>query len=265
VIGLTIGLVIGGFVRQSPAPRPNQLVAVPYPRLTEIGKKLGTTVLMPASPWRMQEFDEVVTADPPATDDLAHYRPLLTAELERYPAGLLKRGGIRRLLLVQHLAADGEPLAGFTSVVSGRLYLALDPDDWTRGNLGATVHHELMHMIDDTFGPSEEDPEWEACNPPGFKYMGNDAGYSDTSEWPPPKGFASRYGRMDVVEDKAELFSMVMIKAKPFAELAKTDPYLAKKMRLMERRLKAAKARPTGWPTLPAPTPASAPGISLPR
>ena len=76
--------------------------------------------------------------------------------------------------------------------------------------------HELFHyMMYVTHGYGWDDPEWEACNPPGFQY-GNGGIYDrDPTSGilnHPQLGFVDHYATSAIAEDMAEMWMRVPLR-----------------------------------------------------
>lgn len=100
-------------------------------------------------------------------------------------------------------------------------------------------HHEFYHIIDTKLTNIVVDDEWSSLNKNNFLYLNSkiiaDAPLTlDNSV----KGFASKYARKNMVEDKAELFAMLITRNKDVKKILKKDKILYKKTKLLISRLK---------------------------
>lgn len=175
---------------------------------------------------------------------LESYLPVLVSEWNLYPAELIKRTGLRRIILCESLSFAGQLRAAIPDFEHNDLYL----DVW-RGRhadryVRLVIHHEFFHMIDyRDDGSLYADDKWGALNPPGFKYgtggrnAQNDATVSLLNKDLP--GFLNRYATTGVEEDKAEVFAHLIVNRQVFEERARLDPILADKSRRMQEILQA--------------------------
>ena len=97
------------------------------------------------------------------------------------------------------------------------------------------IHHEVFHIINDTFKELFNEKVWSNFNVNEFKYaecstctdkLGLET-YINT------KGFFSEYSQSTASEDMAEVFSHLMIEKK----LKNPDPILKKKIQFIKKNL----------------------------
>jgi hypothetical protein len=139
---------------------------------------------------------------------------IIDEELSRYSPALLRASGVRGLVFVQMLSGRGAVGAAFVDFKTGVFYWNLGydgKDDYLRH----VVHHEMFHAIDLQLNGllAKDDPIWLALNDRKSKYGPGGhivrenfrADHSDASP-----GFVSRYATTGAMEDKAEVFAMLM-------------------------------------------------------
>ncbi len=163
--------------------------------------------------------------------------------MERYPAGVFARTGLRHVVLVKDLSVDGQrrmamPAPEIDSVVyADNLLAALCPS-----GMELRVHHEYYHFIEYRLFNDfyYRDPAWLALNPPGIAYGQGGAtaygkGFQNLGH--PQPGLVSLYAAYGPEEDKAEVFGSMMTPAYALRLERWTafDPaLLAKREKLME-------------------------------
>ncbi|MCC7680869.1 hypothetical protein [Janthinobacterium sp. FW305-128] len=163
--------------------------------------------------------------------------------MERYPAGVFARTGLRHVVLVKDLSVDGQrrlamPAPDIDSVVyADNLLAALCPS-----GMELRVHHEYYHFIEYRLFNDfyYRDPAWLALNPPGTAYGQGGAtaygkGFQNLGH--PQPGLVSLYAAYGPEEDKAEVFGWMMAPAYALRlqQWTAFDPtLLAKRQRLME-------------------------------
>jgi hypothetical protein len=119
--------------------------------------------------------------------------------------------------------------------------------DTTLGNYNppyqrSVIHHEFFHMIDNLQKKLRKDPEWGALNRPEFHYgrggetVRNLGAGVLTHNLP---GFLTPYAMSAIEEDKAELYSHLLVDPDYVRSLIKADPVIAAKVTLLKSRLKA--------------------------
>lgn len=180
----------------------------------------------------------------PAGPALADYARLLAEELALYPPALLRKARLRRLVLCSDLAFDGKARGAIPDYLRGSLYL-----DVARGSASppyqrTAIHHEFFHFIDyHDDGEVYRDDAWSALNPTGFRYgpggvnAQDDPSGSLASESIP--GFLTTYATTGVEEDKAEVFSRLVMVPREIERRGAADPIVGRKVARMKDMLRA--------------------------
>lgn len=181
-----------------------------------------------------------------AADEEKAYRyveTFLTNELSIYSAKVLKSSRLSRIVLCKNLASLGEKKAGlaelhwvgFTWFLGNQILIDVEGthDAYSR----QVIHHELYHAIDsaDDFN-GLFDNEWKKLNPPSFTYEADLI--QGQNQAAVRGGFISTYAMTAVHEDKAEVFSHMIVDYKGFEAAAKKDAILKRKMLRMKVLMK---------------------------
>lgn len=190
-----------------------QLQAIATARLAAMQLSPAWTLAMPGS--EAHAFTD-------SAQDRAGLQLLLSIVLpamERYPAGVFARTGLRHVVLVKDLSVEGQrrlamPAPEIDSVVyADNLLAAMCPS-----GMELRVHHEYYHFIEyrlfDNF--YYRDPAWLALNPPGTAYGQGGAtaygkGFQNLGH--PQPGLVSLYAAYGPEEDKAEVFGWMLTPA----------------------------------------------------
>lgn len=172
------------------------------------------------------------------------YAEVLFQEFALYPPALTKRVRIKRIVLCEELAVNGQLRAAAPNWKTDTLYL-----DVTRGKTSGfyqnrTLHHEFFHMIDFADdGKVYSDPVWAALNPGGFQYGSGGVSAQDIPSTSLPSeafpGFLNHYGTTGIEEDKAELFTYLMVHPRLLSERCSKDPVLKGKTEKLKQMLAA--------------------------
>lgn len=230
-------------VRYAPvAPRDAsvaQLQAIATARLAALQLAPAWTLSMPGS--EAHAFSD-------SEQDRAGLQLLLSIVLpamERYPAGIFARTGLRHVVLVKDLSVDGQrrlamPAPDIDSVVyADNLLAALCPS-----GMELRVHHEYYHFIEYRLFNDfyYRDPAWLALNPPGTAYGQGGAtaygkGFQNLGH--PQPGLVSLYAAYGPEEDKAEVFGWMMAPAYALRleQWSLTDAALAAKRHVLRQVL----------------------------
>ena len=182
--------------------------------------RLAALQLAPA--WTLAMPGGAAHAFSDSAQDRAGLQLLLSIVLpamERYPAGVFARTGLRHVVLVKDLSVDGQrrlamPAPEIDSVVyADNLLAAMCPS-----GMELRVHHEYYHFIEYRLFNDfyYRDPVWLALNPPGTAYGQGGAtaygkGFQNLGH--PHPGMVSLYAAYGPEEDKAEVFGWMMTPA----------------------------------------------------
>lgn len=228
-------------VRYAPVAPANasvaQLQAIATARLAALQLAPAWTLAMPGS--EAHAFTD-------SAQDRAGLQLLLSIVLpamERYPAGVFARTGLRHVVLVKDLSVEGQrrlamPAPDIDSVVyADNMLAALCPS-----GMELRVHHEYYHFIEYRLFNDfyYRDPAWLALNPPATAYgQGGASAYGKGFQnlGHPQPGLVSLYAAYGPEEDKAEVFGWMMTPAYALRLERWTafDPaLLAKRQLLME-------------------------------
>lgn len=171
---------------------------------------------------------------------------ILAKELSIYPPSVIKKSKLNEVILCRDLVSGGERRGGLTcaawlgslglSFARNKIYLNIG----LAGNKlykQGVVHHELFHMIDyfDDFN-GLFDNQWKSLNRPGFVYHKDRI---NTAKATPQSGFISEYAMDAAWEDKAEVFTHLIVDYKGTERLALTDRILRAKVLRMKELLRS--------------------------
>ncbi|MEO7599956.1 MAG: hypothetical protein ABIV50_13550 [Opitutus sp.] len=158
----------------------------------------------------------------------------LRKEFAKYPAELVRRSGVRRIVLCRDLKSGETRIAGVAAEVNATIYFDSTASVGNESHRRRTLHHEFFHFLDYARGGDVMNNDgWEAINrgsvsygsaPPPMK-----PGQSDWATHPAP-GFISDYSLNALPEDRAELFAGMMTNNLKLRLLVQSDQKLAAKV-----------------------------------
>jgi hypothetical protein len=206
--------------------------------LTELRQTMAVRVEPNRGRLRSQTRAGFIKAEAVTAADLERAVPILSTELHLYPADFVRLLKLKRIGLCKGLSVEKADLGGSTDVVNGTIYLNVPPSCSRDFELRLSLHHELFHLLD--YADDEilfDDQQWSSHNPAGFEY-----GYAFTAGGKiqmakASQGFVTDYSLTDPAEDKAEVFSHMIVSADDVERRAKDDLFLKAKMRAMKLRL----------------------------
>lgn len=189
-----------------------------------------------------REWGEI-SAKAAGNTEVTDYAALFVQEFSLYPAGLVERCKLKKVVLCQELVFNGRPAGGLPEYETNTIYLniALASNIQYWPDLRRAIHHEFFHINDNSNNLLCQDERWSSLNPKGVKYGdgGWSAVYRDdtlamTDKYP---GFLNHYSTTDAREDKAEVFSKLVVDPAHVEGRIKKDAVLRAKVNLMKERL----------------------------
>ena len=186
----------------------------------------------------VQSYYGAISASDADLYDVIDYCELLAEELKLYPPDLFRRCNLRQIVLCRDLVFDGGKRAALPDFEHRVLYLDVLRGRDDREYQRHVIHHELFHVIDEQDDRElYSDPRWSGLNAKTFQYGGGgatmqaDGAYGDLSDIP---GFLTKYATTGVEEDKAEVFSYMMISYGVVQKRATTDRVIRAKFSEMK-------------------------------
>ncbi len=157
---------------------------------------------------------------------------VIKKNLSRYNQIFLKKINLKYIVLCEDLSISNINTAGIPDNVMKTLILDIK---FNEKYFERIIHHEVFHIINDSFKNIFNESTWSSFNLTDFKYAEcstctNKLGlqtYNNT------KGFFSEYSQSTASEDMAEVFSHLMIGT----NLNNKDPILEKKINFIKKNL----------------------------
>ena len=157
---------------------------------------------------------------------------VIQKNLSRYNQLFLKKINLKYIVLCEDLSISNINTAGIPDNVMKTLILDIE---FNEKYFERVIHHEVFHIINDSYKDIFNENTWSSFNLTDFKYaecstctdkLGLET-YSNT------KGFFSEYSQSTASEDMAEVFSHLMIGT----SLNNKDPILEKKINFIKKNL----------------------------
>ena len=157
---------------------------------------------------------------------------IIQKNLNRYNQKFLKKINLKYIVLCEDLSISRINTAGIPDNIMKTLILDVK---FNENYFERVIHHEVFHVINDSFKQLFNEEIWSNFNIKEFKYaecstctdkLGLDT-YTDT------KGFFSEYSQSTASEDMAEVFSQLMM----VVILNNFDPILEKKINFIKNTI----------------------------
>ena len=157
---------------------------------------------------------------------------IIKKNLDKYNQKFLRKINLKYIVLCEDLSISKIKTAGIPDNVMKTLILDLK---FNESYFERVIHHEVFHIINDSYKELFDEKIWSNFNVENFKYaecstctnkIGLDT-YKKTN------GFFTEYSRSTASEDMAEVFSHLMIDS----DLSNIDPILNKKIQFIKNNL----------------------------
>lgn len=221
------------------AQEPPRSAPPPDEALAKLAKQFKIEVIAAQPAFPVKTFHGVIQGQAAGDKEWQHYVPLFVFEFSLYPASLVQRSKLKRIVLCRALSFAGQRRSAIPDYQHDTLYLDVARGTHSPAYLRKVIHHEFFHLIDyQDDGLVYQDERWSALNPANFKYGRGGASAQEmretsvlTTRYP---GFLNHYSTTAVEEDKAEVFAHLIVDAAYLEERIKTDVVLRAKVQRMK-------------------------------
>ena len=164
--------------------------------------------------------------------DLDEKYLIIEKNLNRYSQDFLKKINLKYIVLCEDLSISGINTAGIPDNIMKTLILDIK---FNQKYFERVIHHEVFHIIHDSYKDIFDEKVWSKFNIEAFKYaecstctkkVGLDTNLN-------PNGFITEYSQSTASEDMAEVFSHLMYGGFP----ENVDPILKKKINFIRSNL----------------------------
>ena len=167
-----------------------------------------------------------------ADKDLEDQYKIIRQELDRYDQKFLRQINLKYIVLCEDLSISGINTAGIPDNVMKTLIVDIK---FNNKYFKRVLHHEVFHIINDSYKEIFNENEWSLLNDKNFSYAEcstcTDKLGLDT--YPNTNGFISEYSQSTASEDMAEIYSHIISKIIP----KKIDPILKNKINFIKEKL----------------------------
>ena len=208
-----------------------QLIKIPNLEIYNIKTTNSLRYLYAKQPFTIGA-DNNINCFKSSKQDLDQKYQIIEKNLKRYSQSFLKKINLKYIVLCEDLSISGINTAGIPDNKMKTLILDIK---FNKKYFERVIHHEVFHIINDSFKDIFNEKTWSSFNPIEFNYakcstctkkLGLDT-YSK------PSGFITEYSQSTASEDMAEVFSHLMNGNMP----KKIDPILEKKIKFIRMNI----------------------------
>ena len=216
---------------QSQADTIYNLIKIPNLEIYEINKSNKLRYLYAKQPFTIG-VDNNINCFNSEKKILDEKYKIIQKNLDRYNQKFLRKINLKYIVLCEDLSISKINTAGIPDNVMKTLILDIKFDE---KYFERVIHHEVFHIINDSYKAIFDEKVWSNFNVKNFKYAEcstcTDKVGLDT--YKKTEGFFTEYSRSTASEDMAEVFSHLMIGSSP----KNNDPIIEKKIQFIKDNL----------------------------
>ena len=216
---------------QSQADTIFNLIKIPNLEIYEINKTNKLRYLYAKQPFTIG-VDNNINCFNSEKKVLDEKYEIIQRNLNKYNQKFLKKINLKYIVLCEDLSISKINTAGIPDNVMKTLILDIK---FNEKYFERVIHHEVFHIINDSYKEIFDEKEWSNFNIQNFKYAEcstcTDKLGLDT--FLKTDGFFTEYSQSTASEDMAEVFSHLMIGS----NLNNNDPILSKKIKFIKLNL----------------------------
>jgi len=226
-------LILSFFIfNTSQADTIYNLIKIPNLEIYEIKTKNKLRYLYAKQPFTIGIENNINCYDSKKTLLDQKYQ-IIKKNLDKYNQEFLKKINLKYVVLCEDLSISNINTAGIPDNVMKTLILDIKFND---RYFERVIHHEVFHIINDSFKKFFSEKIWSNFNIKDFNYAecSTCSDKLDLETYSNTNGFFSEYSQSTASEDMAEVFSHLMIGI----DEVNVDPILKKKIQFIRNNLK---------------------------
>jgi len=177
--------------------------------------------------------DDNITCNKTNQENLNTKFPIIERNIKRYNSKFLKKIDLKYIVFCEGLFVSNINTGGIPDNKNRTLILDIN---FNEKYFERMIHHEIFHMIQNSYEDDFNDQKFSLFNKSGFKY----AECSTCSDrlnldlYENTNGFLTEYSKSIPSEDMAEIFSFLMVNKNLIEEKIKNDPILNNKVNFIK-------------------------------
>ena len=183
------------------------LIKIPSLEIYEIDTRNGLRYLYATKPFRLGiNVEKNINCYNSDKETLSKKYRVIKKNLDRYSLSFLKKINLKYIVLCENLSIAEINTAGIPNNITRTLILDIT---FNKKHFERAIHHELFHMINDSYKELFNEGAWKNFNEKGFEYSQCS---TCNNNWnlellDDESGFFTGYSKSTVSEDMAEVFS----------------------------------------------------------
>tara|TARA_E500000331_G_scaffold147167_1_gene143234 strand:- start:135 stop:875 length:741 start_codon:yes stop_codon:yes gene_type:complete len=212
------------------------LTKIPNLKVHDLNSLNGIKYLKAEKSFKVGIVENNVQCDVASEKDIKNKFITIKKNFDRYEKGFLEKVNLRYVVLCQNLRVSNIKTAGVPNHNVKTLIVDIKSDE---RYFERSLHHELFHMVDDSYDSLFSDEKWSQLNNPNFKYAkcSTCSNRLDLTLYKDTKGFLTEYSMSTASEDMAEIFSFLMIDKTKVSKILLKDPVINNKINFLKDEL----------------------------
>jgi len=233
---LFIILIFFKFVSPVYANTIYYLTKIPNLKVHDLTSLNGIKYLKAEKSFKVGIVENNVQCDVANEKDIKDKFKIIKKNFERYKKNFLKKINLKYVVLCQNLRVSNIKTAGVPNHTVKTLIIDIKSDE---RYFERSLHHELFHMADESYGNLFSDDTWSEFNKANFKYAkcSTCSDRLDLSLIENTRGFLTEYSMSTASEDMAEIFSFLMTDKKSLSNIILEDPILNNKINFLKNEI----------------------------
>jgi hypothetical protein len=232
----TLFLLYFIFINPLQANNIYNLIKIPNLKIYEINSVNKLKYFYASSSFRLGVTKNIICHNPEKSILDEKYK-IVYKNLNNYSYNFLKRINLKYIVLCKNLSISGINTAGIPDNIMKTLIIDIA---FNKSYFERVIHHEVFHIINDSFKEIFDEDEWKKFNNKGFEY----AKCSTCSKrlglntYKKTNGFFTEYSQSTAFEDMAEIFSHIMtLSPEKLKEISELDQILRNKITFIKSRI----------------------------
>lgn len=205
------------------------LTKIPNLKVHDLSSSNGIKYLKAKKSFRVGIVKNNVQCNKPSESDIKNKFKVIKKNLEKYKKDFLEKINLKYVVLCENLKVSNIKTAGVPNHKVKTLIIDIksDPRYFER-----SIHHELFHMVDDSYENLFSYDKWEKFNISNFQYAecSTCSNRTDLSLIKDSTGFITEYSMSTASEDMAEIFSFMMTDMDNLSIISQKDSILNDKI-----------------------------------
>ncbi len=196
----------------------------------------GIKYLKATKPFQVGIRNDNVTCFDSSNQTMNEKFVLIERNFNKYSLDFLKKINLKYVVLCENLSVSQISSAGVPNYSMRTLILDIK---FNKKYFERVIHHEIFHLINDSYKNYFKNSEWEKFNNSNFKYAtcSTCSDRLNLSLLDKTEGFLTEYSMSTPSEDMAEIFSFLIKDRKEIENKALTDPILSKKILYIKKNI----------------------------